>query len=404
MRSLQEEFNLSSGDFVLSPGEYQGPLVVKRPCTIDGSHATLWADQGPVLVIDAPGVTVKDLRVEVTGPHRHGAAGAAIQSTRPGTKLSGVEAAGTVLGVPGEAENWRLPTSVPLGEFAPDRENAFAFELEAAGPADLVCRLRDVAVTPQRLAPGKNRVSVQAGPMRDNTILFGEILVRTAVTRRIYLSGKCRQGAPVRRAEGLLPVEQPFSGPAEPPLEAVPPSAPDGQVAYITRGQRIPADELRESVVKVAYEHQYAGPSIDLDVYVFLLQENGKVRDDRDLIFFNNREPADRGVRLAPTSGKPLVLAELARLDPSISRVAVCYSIYGDKPRENFSQVTGPLIRVFHDSGELYRFPLLDLTTEKTVVALELYRYKGQWKINFVGAGYRSGLRELCESYGLEVE
>lgn len=404
MRSLQEEFNLSSGDFVLSPGEYQGPLVVKRPCAIDGSHATLWADRGPVLVIEAPGVTVRNLRVEVTGPLCAGAAGAAIQANRPGTRLEDVEAAGAVLGVSGEAEDWRLPTAIPLGEFAPDHENAFAFALEAAGPAELSCRLRDVVVTPQRLVPGKNRVTVQAGPMRDNTILFGELVVHTAVARRIYLTGKCRQGAPVRRAESLLPVEQPFSGPASPPLEAIPPAAPDGQVAYITRGQRVAAEELREGVIKVAYEHQYAGPSIDLDVYVFLLQANGKVRGDQDLVFFSNQASPDGGVRLASAGGRPLVLAELARLDPAVGRVAVCYSIYGDRPRENFSQVAGPLVRVFHGDRELYRFPLEGLTMEKTVVALELYRYKGQWKMNFVGSGYHSGLKALCESYGLEVE
>lgn len=402
MRTLQEEFNLTSGDFALSPGEYEGPLVVKRPCVIDGGRATLWAKTGPVLVVEAPDVTIKDLRVEVTGAPRSGEAWAAVKSSGPRTKLSQVEVAGAVLGIPGESENWRLPTVLTLGDFAPDCENAFAFELEAPAAGEIVCRLRDVTITPQRLSPGKNRITVQAGPMRDNTILFGEILVRTAVTRRIYLTGKCVQGAPVRRADRLLPVSFSGSGQVTLPPEVTPPAAPDAQVTYITKGQRIPAGELCKGVLKVVYEHQYAGPAIDLDVYVFLLQENGKVRSDRDLIFFSNPETADKGLRVVP--GKPMVLAELARLDPQISRAAVCYSIYGDKPRENFSQVTGPLVRVFHDSGELFRFPLCGLTTEKTVVALELYRYKGQWKINFVGSGYRSGLRELCEGYGVQVE
>lgn len=406
MRTLQEEFNLTSGDFSLSPGEYEGPLVVKRPCVIDGGGATLWARKGPVLVVDAPDVTIKNLRVEVTGAPCLGESWAAVKSSRPRTKLSSVEVAGAVLGIPGEAENWRLPTILALGNFPPDRENAFAFELEAPAAGEIVCRLRDVSVTPQRLSPGKNRITITAGPMRDNTILYGEILVRTAVTRRIYITGKCVQGAAVRRADRLLPVESPFSGPlpVDPPPEVIPPAAPDSQVTYITRGQRLPAEELREGVVKVAYEHQYAGPSIELDVYVFLLQENGKVRGDRDLIFFSNPAAADGGVKLAPTGGKPLVLAELAKLNPNISKVAVCYSIYGDKPRENFSLITEPLLRIFHGSRELYRFPLRGLMIEKTVVALELYRYKGQWKINFVGSGYRSGLKELCESYGLEVE
>ena len=45
-----------------------------------------------------------------------------------------------------------------------------------------------------------------------------------------------------------------------------------------------------------------------------------------------------------------------------------------------------------------------DLSVEKTLVAVEVYRYKGQWKLNFVASGYRDGLRRLCESYGVEVQ
>ena len=67
MNRLQEAFAENGGPvFTLIPGEYEGPLRVDRPCTVDGCGATLWAARGPVLVIAAPGVTVKNLRVEVT--------------------------------------------------------------------------------------------------------------------------------------------------------------------------------------------------------------------------------------------------------------------------------------------------------------------------------------------------
>ena len=163
-------------------------------------------------------------------------------------------------------------------------------------------------------------------------------------------------------------------------------------MTVIARGQRLPAGELAEGVVRVVYEHQYAETSLEIDGYVFLLQGNGKVRNDRDLIFFGTPESAGKAVQVSSAGGRPLVSAELPKLETGVEKLAICCSIYGDKAMENFSQVDGPVIRVFHDSRELYRFPLSDLRTEKTVVALEIYRYKGQWKLNFVGAGYRSGL------------
>ena len=89
-----------------------------------------------------------------------------------------------------------------------------------------------------------------------------------------------------------------------------------------------------------------------------------------------------------------------------MERLAICYSIYesGEGASPTFAQVQEPLLRIFAGEEEVFRLKLEDLRVEKTLVAVEVYRYKGQWKLNFVGAGYRDGLRRLCESYGVEVE
>ena len=60
----------------LPPGEYPGPMVVRRPLTLDGRGATVWALSGPVLAVDADGVRLRNLRVEVTGGPAAGDPGA----------------------------------------------------------------------------------------------------------------------------------------------------------------------------------------------------------------------------------------------------------------------------------------------------------------------------------------
>lgn len=352
-----------------------------------------------MLAIEAPGVTVRNLRVEAIGD------GVAVRACAPQVRLENVEVSGAVLGVDGEAEDWRLPAVISLGEFAAGMDNAFAFELAAAAGAELDCRMRDVEMFPRALAPGKNRIVLKTGALRDNTILYGEILVQTAnVTRRIYVEGKARMGARPGTPDRLLSLQLPDPAPMVPPAEAIAPLAEDERVVYLTRGQRLPAGELAEGTMKVIYQHRRAKPSIELDGYVFLLREDGRVRGDKDLIFFSNPNSADGAVRVASAGGFPLLTAELAKVSAEISRIAFCCSIYGEDPRENFSLVEEPIIRVFHGSTEIYRFPLADLRSEKTVVAVEVYRHKGGWKLSATGSGYRSGLRQLCEGYGVEVE
>jgi len=66
--------------------------------------------------------------------------------------------------------------------------------------------------------------------------------------------------------------------------------------------------------------------------------------------------------------------------------------------------VQNPLVRLFAGEKELCRFRPDGLTAEKAVVAAEFYRYKGEWKINFIGAGYQGGLKQLCTGYGVNVQ
>ena len=50
----------------LLPHEFAGPAVLRRRCILDGQGATVWALRGPVLTVEAEGVTIRNLRLEVT--------------------------------------------------------------------------------------------------------------------------------------------------------------------------------------------------------------------------------------------------------------------------------------------------------------------------------------------------
>lgn len=408
MVKIQEQFNSNlDGNFILPPCEYEGPLVVNRSCVIDGCQSTLWATNGPVLVVSAPNVTIKNLRVEVTGSPTSEEARIAIKTIDPHTKLENIEVRGNVIGLPQESENWDLPGIISLGDFAANKENTFVVSLQAPANATIDSKIIDLRIFPMQLTNGQNSLTLTTGELRNNTILYGEIMVRTAVaSRRIYIMGKALKDAPVHYE--AFPVE---NGPTvslpvqiDPPDEVVAPQVSDASIQEMKRGQRTSIKELQSSQIKIVYEHQNAAPGVDIDSYCFALRENGKVSCDEDLIFFGNAAAANQSIKSSSSDSKPLVLIDLNRVDSAVSRIAVCYSIYGDDPSQNFSKVSSPIIRIFGWDKEVFRFELKDLYEEKTVVAAEIYRYKGEWKINFVGAGYNSGLKQLCESYGVNVE
>ena len=407
MSNIQKQFNVcGSGDFFLSAGEYEGPLHITRPCIVDGKMATLWAPSGPVLIIDSPNVVIKNLRVEVTGSADNGDALIAIATNQQDTKLIAVDVNGTVSGFQTEAVAWNLPPVVTLGTFAAGKENSFVVELDAATDAELVNGIRDVVIRPMKLAAGKNRLIIETSSMRDNTILYGEILVKTSVTRRIYVTGKAQNGAPEHNDARPVINTPVVSNPVQvdPPHEVIAPRITESNVEYIKRGQRIAIKDHQKSIMKSAYEHSGLKRQVDIDSYVFLLQGSGKVHRDDDLVFFGNQETADHAVKVSSTNDMPIVLVDIAKISSTVEKVSVCFSVYGDDPTQNFSLIESPIIRIFAGDRELYRYKLDDLQLEKTVVAVEVYRYKGEWKLNFVGAGYRAGLKHLCESFGVNIE
>ncbi|MFD3873824.1 TerD family protein [Streptomyces sp. NPDC058623] len=110
-----------------------------------------------------------------------------------------------------------------------------------------------------------------------------------------------------------------------------------------------------------------------------------------------------------PGLGVPGVAAErhaltvdLDAVDADVHRVAVVLALPpGGAVR--FGAVPAPYVAVAAEGGgaELACFTLTGLDAETAVVALELYRRQGAWKVRAVGQGYATGLPTLLTDAGL---
>ncbi|MGW4371482.1 VWA domain-containing protein [Nocardia takedensis] len=134
-----------------------------------------------------------------------------------------------------------------------------------------------------------------------------------------------------------------------------------------------------------------------IDVSALLLGANGKVRDDDDLVFYNN--PTRHGVEVVETTVK----VDFSRVPRHVDSVVVVASIDPLSPGAVFSRA--PRLVVTQSPGLTVEYTAPDFTDRETVVVLaEVYRRNDAWKVRAVGQGYASGLGGLATDYGVDVD
>ncbi|MFJ6081873.1 TerD family protein [Streptomyces sp. NPDC092369] len=94
---------------------------------------------------------------------------------------------------------------------------------------------------------------------------------------------------------------------------------------------------------------------------------------------------------------------DLGAVPEAVHRVCVLLALpVGVGGPVRFGAVAAPFIAVTGlDGTEVASYTITGLDTESAVVALELYRRQGAWKVRAVGQGYAGGLAELLTDQGL---
>ena len=388
----------------LPPGEFEGPVVINKPLRLIGKNTTVWAKNGAVLDINSNGVIVEDLRVEITEGN---ICDTAVQ-TSVLTAVKNVEILGSVRGFGSEDGFFDVPRTIELGEFLCDSENTFVIEVNVPEKTEIVCNVHEITLSANLLKAGRNTVTITVSDCAAGTLLYGELLFRSMFTRRIYITGKPKSTAkPVR---DKLVYSAPQRDPAETPspqiytatdiISIAQPQQPELGDLAMTRGQRVAASKYVGSRFSIYFSCEKKS-SVDIDPYVFLLDKDGRALGDSSLIFFGN-EISDNGeARYFPHDGH--VEIDLAKADFRIERIVFAYAVYAADAVNNFSAVKAPRISMRTET-ERVSFEMDGLLSEAAVVAMELYLYKGEWKISAVGAGYNDGMARLCNSFGIDVE
>ncbi|MFF6868574.1 MULTISPECIES: TerD family protein [unclassified Streptomyces] len=104
----------------------------------------------------------------------------------------------------------------------------------------------------------------------------------------------------------------------------------------------------------------------------------------------------------APAADQRLSV-DLGAMPGTVHRISVLLALTGHGGAARFGAVAAPFVAVAGPDGtEIATYTITGLDRESAVVALELYRRQGAWKVRAMGQGYEGGLADLLGDQGLE--
>jgi len=394
----------------LPSGEYEGPFNIWKPLIITGNSTTLWGKKGPVLVVESSGVTIKNARIEITEFNDNPDDFLCLVSKAKDTKYEKVEIIGNVKGINGEENSWDIPKIIPLGDFPSENKTSFIIEVEVPVDVTIKSTIKDVSIIPNRLNPGRSKVTISVEKLKDGTFVYGEILFESVFIRRSYINGSARSGLAgfkdgriiYQPKNSISTINREYENHVS-EANIIAPMISDSTAAVLKKGQRLSIKGILDNEIQITLSYDKLMQHMEIDPYIFMLDKNRKAKGDENLVFFGNKSSKCGGIRILDDGDVKSAAIDLNKIPEDIQVISVSYSIYGDNPSNNFSKVINPTIRILSEGKEKLRYSPKDLLIETTITFIEFYRYKNEWKINTVGAGYREGLKRLCESFGFTV-
>jgi stress response protein SCP2 len=176
--------------------------------------------------------------------------------------------------------------------------------------------------------------------------------------------------------------------------------------ATLTQGGNTP---LPHGQLTVKVQH---GSSVLTDLVALLLNGEGKVRSDDDLVFFNN--PVGDGVQWSQPSYLGDDQIHQITVDPSrwsadsgINKLVIALTIDESEsasPGKKFGDVQNLQAEIRDAGGNVVTLDLGRPTKETGFLVAEIYLHNGAPKVRCVAQGYETGLTGILNDHGIEVE
>ncbi len=167
--------------------------------------------------------------------------------------------------------------------------------------------------------------------------------------------------------------------------------------------------ELKKLEIRVGWES--TSPNLELNSSVILTASNGKVRTDKDFVYYNIPISPCGAVKHLGSDGSLLdneiISLNFTKIPSDITKLVFSVMIYeAEARRQTFQAVSAVWLRVINpqDGKELTNYLYTNRGHETVLILGEVYLYKGEWKFKAIGQGFAAGLVALLDSYGITVD
>ena len=170
------------------------------------------------------------------------------------------------------------------------------------------------------------------------------------------------------------------------------------------------APALKNCILGGGWDMAVAGPTADLDLAAFLVEENGRVAQvPNDVIFFNNMSAA--GIRLEGDNrtgegegDDERIQINLDAIEPRIKKIVFFITIFDAvTKRQTFGMIKNAFVRLLDaDNNEqvICRYELSDsYSADTSVTACSLSRTANGWAFEAIGEGAIADLNQLLSRY-----
>lgn len=138
----------------------------------------------------------------------------------------------------------------------------------------------------------------------------------------------------------------------------------------------------------------------EVDAHALLLSNAGRVRSDRDFVFFNNPRHVSQAVTVdpEPAPGTARLSVSLPRTESEVERIVITGSV-----ASSFAEVPGLILTVFDHNRPVAWFEIA-AEPVRAMMFGEFYRSDGHWQFRAVGQGWTSGLSGVVTEFGVRVD
>ena len=173
----------------------------------------------------------------------------------------------------------------------------------------------------------------------------------------------------------------------------------------LRRGQRLPLTALTPLLIAKPFRISLtiAGMASDVDYACFGLDAQGKLSDERYMVFYNQPESPCNAIKIGQSNNGSVAFdCYLADLPTSIERLVFTAVLNGTAV---MGQIHDSYLRLAVDGEDAgcFAFSGADFQDEKAVMLGEIYRKTDDWRFCAIGQGFAGGLAALVQHFGGEI-